>query len=105
MRPRALDEDIPSVEEASEASNRTSGIMAGAVDEDEYFRKVYDQFIELKAKCGEATGGVSFQKFADKLRRNRDELMAKTGCKRVRFTVYVKDGKATLKATPVKESA
>ena len=29
--------------------------------------------------------------------------MAKTGCKEVRFTVYVKDGKAALKATPVKD--
>ena len=31
--------------------------------------------------------------------------MAKTGCREVRFTVYVKDGKAALKATPVKDEA
>ena len=35
--------------------------------------------------------------------RNRDDLIAKTGCREVRFTVYVKDGKAALKATPVKD--
>ena len=29
--------------------------------------------------------------------------MSKTGCNEVRFTVYVKDGKAALKATPVKD--
>jgi hypothetical protein len=31
--------------------------------------------------------------------------MLKTGCRDVRFTVYVKDGKAALKATPVKDEA
>ena len=36
-------------------------------------------------------------------RKTRDDLIAKTGCKEVRFTVYVKDGKAALKATPVKD--
>ena len=35
--------------------------------------------------------------------KNRDDLKSKTGCREVRFTVYVKDGKAALKATPVKD--
>jgi hypothetical protein len=35
--------------------------------------------------------------------RNREDLITKTGCKEVKFTVYVKDGKAALKATPVKD--
>jgi hypothetical protein len=64
---------------------------------------VFDQFIALKTSCNEQTTGLTFAKFNAKLRRNRDELMGKTGCRDVRFTVYVKDGKAALKATPVRE--
>ena len=75
--------------------------MEAAVDP--YFKQVYDQFLAVKKSCGEPTGGLTYQKFAEKLIKNRDDLMSKTGCKEVRFTVYVKDGKAALKATPVKE--
>jgi len=46
---------------------------------------------------------LTFAKFGDKLRKNKEELVQKTGCREVRFTVYVKDGKAALKATPVKD--
>jgi hypothetical protein len=70
---------------------------------DPYFKSVYDQFVAVKQSCNESTTGLTYQKFSDKLIKNRDDLMAKTGCKEVRFTVYVKDGKAALKATPVKE--
>jgi len=70
---------------------------------DPYFKQVYDQFIAVKQSCNEPTSGLTYQKFSEKLIKNRDDLMQKTGCKEVRFTVYVKDGKAALKATPVKE--
>ena len=32
-----------------------------------------------------------------------EALMQRHGCKRVRFAVYIKEGRASLKATPVKE--
>jgi hypothetical protein len=51
---------------------------------------------------GEPTAGLLRQ-----VRRrcaNQDELMAKPGTVGVRFSVYVKDGKAALKATPVKDA-
>ncbi|HEY5951240.1 MAG TPA: MXAN_5187 family protein [Kofleriaceae bacterium] len=70
---------------------------------DPYFKTVYDQFVAVKQSCNEPTAGLTYQKFSEKLVKNRDDLIAKTGCKEVRFTVYVKDGKAALKATPVKE--
>ena len=37
------------------------------------------------------------------LRKNKEQLVAKYNCRTVRFQVYVKDGKAALKATPVKD--
>ena len=73
------------------------------VSVDPYFKQVYDQFMAVKRSCNEPTAGLSYQKFSEKLIKNRDDLMAKTGCREVRFTVYVKDGKAALKATPVKD--
>jgi hypothetical protein len=70
---------------------------------DPYFKSVFDQFVAMKQSCGEPTSGLTYSKFAEKLVKNREDLMAKTGCKEVKFTVYVKDGKAALKATPVKD--
>jgi hypothetical protein len=70
--------------------------------ESAYFRQVYEDFIELKRKCGENTDSLTYEKFLVKLTQNRDQLMAKYACKAVKFQVYVKDGKAALKATPVK---
>jgi hypothetical protein len=76
---------------------------AGADDDILTFRRVFDQFVVLKTRCGESTDSLTFEKFATKLRNNRDALMAKHACSEVRFEVYVKDGKAALKATPVKD--
>src|SRR5262249_49849418 len=70
--------------------------------EDVYFRQVYDDFIELKKKCGESVESLTFEKFSVKLVQNRDQLIAKYACKAVKFQVYVKDGKAALKATPIR---
>jgi hypothetical protein len=72
---------------------------------DPYFKQVFDQFLAVKKSCGEPTAGLTYGKFSEKLVKNRDDLMAKTGCREVRFTVYVKDSKAALKATPVKDEA
>ncbi|HEX8698361.1 MAG TPA: MXAN_5187 C-terminal domain-containing protein, partial [Myxococcaceae bacterium] len=38
-----------------------------------------------------------------KLRKNKDQLMTKYACRTVKFQVYVKENKAALKATPVKD--
>jgi hypothetical protein len=72
---------------------------------DPYFKQIFDQFVTMKRSCNEPTAGLVYEKFAEKLVKNREDLMMKTGCREVRFTVYVKDGKAALKATPVKDEA
>ena len=64
---------------------------------------VYEDFIRTKKQCGEATDGLTFEKFSHTLKKNRDALIARHGCKRVKFSVYVKEGRASLKATPVKD--
>jgi hypothetical protein len=72
-------------------------------DESTEWRRVYDEFVRLKKECGETTDGISFEKFKNTLRKNRDQLLQRHSCKSVRFSVYVKEGKAALKASPVRE--
>jgi hypothetical protein len=72
-------------------------------DETTEWLSVYDDFVRTKRQCGETVDGLTFEKFSSKLRSNRDTLVERHGCKRVKFSVYVKDGRASLKATPVKD--
>ncbi len=71
-------------------------------DELSDWRHVYEEFLALKRQCGEETGSLTFEKFKGTLQRNKDALVARHNCSRVKFTVYVKEGKAALKASPVK---
>lgn len=103
---KKLDDDILSFgdEPSDVATPPIAASSPAAKAEEDYFREIFEQFLELKKKCGEPTSGLTFAKFGEKLRKNRSDLMSKTGCTEVRFTVYVKDGKAALKATPVKDA-
>jgi hypothetical protein len=71
------------------------------VDEMTEWQKVYEEFLAVKTQCGEPTTGMTFEKFKSTLQRNKDALVQRHGVTRVKFTVYVKDGKAALKASPV----
>ncbi len=74
-----------------------------AAEEGAEWLSVYEDFLRTKKQCGELTDGLSFDKFANTLKKNRDALIQRHGCKRVKFSVYVKEGRASLKATPVRE--
>lgn len=68
-----------------------------------YYHEIYNEFVETKKTCGENLAGFTYEKFAKKLRKNTADLMKRPGIKDVKFSVYVKDGKAALKAKVVKE--
>ena len=74
-----------------------------SVDDATEWIAVYEDFIRTKKQCGEPTEGLTFEKFSHTLKKNRDALIQRHGCKRVKFSVYVKEGRASLKATPVKD--
>jgi hypothetical protein len=77
--------------------------LATSSDPDEgHFRDIFRDFLSTRAQCGEPSDGITYERFAGKLRKNRDQLIEKYSCRTVRFQVYVKEGKAALKATPVK---
>jgi hypothetical protein len=71
--------------------------------EEAHFREVYDQFVATKKQCGEAVAGLTYGKFVVTLRKNREQIVKRHDAAKVRFTVYVKDGKAALKATPIRD--
>jgi len=67
----------------------------------QHFRETFERFLELRRETGEASN-VSYEKFAAKLRRNREELMERHHAKGVRFSVYLKDGRAAIKASALR---
>ena len=56
-----------------------------------------------KRNCGEPTESLSFEKFEGTLRKNKAAIVQQHGVQRVKFTVYVKQGRAALKASPIRD--
>ncbi|NVJ17028.1 MXAN_5187 family protein [Myxococcus sp. AM010] len=79
------------------------GNSAVALTDEQHFQDVFREFLTTRERCGEAADGLTYDKFVQKLRKNKEQLVQKYACKTVRFQVYVKEGKAALKATPVKD--
>ena len=78
-------------------------------DEDDarmrYYREIFEEFLQVKIACGEPTDGFTFDKFSKKLQKNTQDILEKhADVREVQFTVYVKDGKAALKAKIVRGS-
>ncbi len=70
----------------------------------EAWRRVYEEFLALKKQCGEKIDGLTYEKFEVTLKKNENTLIERHAASSVTFTVYVKEGKAALKASPVRAS-
>lgn len=95
---------LPSVADDHATPNPSSTGAVGvnaASEEEAYFKQVYEEFLAIKRTCGESTDNITYDRFAAKLKKNRQSLRDRYDCQEVRFRVYIKDGKAALKATPV----
>ncbi len=77
-------------------------LEAAGGNELEEWKLVFEEFVRVKQQCNERVDNLTFEKFQQTLTKNRDVLMEQHKCKAVKFTVYVKDGKASLKATPAR---
>lgn len=83
--------------------NGMAPAAAGGMDTEEAeWRQVFDDFVRTKQECGENTDGFTYEKFRQTLTKNRDALISRHGASSVKFSVYVKEGKAALKASPLK---
>lgn len=75
---------------------------AGMDAETRHFREVYDEFVTMKQACGESVEGLTFERLLKTLEKNAATIKTQHGVSEVRFRVYEKNGKAALKATPIK---
>ncbi|MBL9027326.1 MAG: hypothetical protein JNL21_34350 [Myxococcales bacterium] len=93
----------PEAEEPAAVSEPMSApAPSRPADELAEWKLVYEEFLKIKKQCGEPTEALTFDKFKGTLERNKAALVARHNCSAVKFTVYVKDGKAALRASPVK---
>ena len=74
-----------------------------AADPQADWRQVFADFVSTKQQCGESTEGLTYEKFEQTLRKKQEVLRERHGAARVKFSVYVKEGKAALKASPMKD--
>ena len=91
--------------ETAEVPDGVSTRVDDAADEasyDSHVKTIYDEYLVTRERCGEAVGSLTLERFRAKLDVNRQQLMVKYNCRSARFSVYVKDGKAAIKATPVR---
>ena len=65
-------------------------------------RAVYEAFLLVRAQCGEASDSLSFDAFKRVLAKHRLDIGQRYPGANVAFSVYVKDGRASLRATPIK---
>ncbi|MEO1271803.1 MAG: MXAN_5187 C-terminal domain-containing protein, partial [Myxococcota bacterium] len=79
-----------------------SGIHKLSAVEQQELRELYQKFVDTKKSCGESVEGLTLKRFAKRVIANRRKLIQQYNCRTVRFQVYVKNGKAALKATPLK---
>jgi hypothetical protein len=94
---------LPAPRAPTQAAVQVVNTKPGVPPDEVHFQDVFHEFLAVRERCGEVGDNLTFEKFAGKLRKNRDQLVQKYGCRTVRFQVYVKDGRAALKATPVRE--
>lgn len=83
-------------------SDAISLAAATGGDRESYYQRIYTEFVETKTACGESLEGFTYDKFAKKLRKQSDDLLGRGDVKDVEFSVYVKDGKAALRAKVIK---
>jgi hypothetical protein len=88
---------------AAGAPSNGSLPAADGFDEATHFREVYAEYLTLRRECGENSDGLSYDKFESTLVKTREQVLQKHPARGVRFTVYVKEGKAALKAAPFKK--
>jgi hypothetical protein len=63
---------------------------------------ICNAYLEARRSCGEKVGEADRARIAAQIEKQRKAILEKYACKAVRFRVVVEDGKARLKATPVR---
>lgn len=87
--PTAVPSQAPSAR-----AERSDGDDAG-------FRAVYDAYVSSRGQCGQSTD-LDYALVRDTLKKQVETLKARTQCTSVKFKVVIEEGKAKVKAVPVR---
>lgn len=78
-----------------------SRVDINPLSDNEYFKSLYEKFVQSQKECNEPTK-FTLEQFVSRLAREKSRLIKTYKCKNVRFQIYIKDGKTSLKAMPQK---
>jgi hypothetical protein len=62
----------------------------------EYYRRVFKEYVDAKSKLGEDTSKITYIKFVEKIAKTEKSMRERLGCKQVHFSVQVKDNQVIL---------
>ena len=92
-----LDEEVG----GSAAAADPAVVALAQEPESDYYRRIYNEYLEARKGVGESIDGVTFESFSAKLRLNEANLKKKYNCRAVRFRVQTKNNQVTLKPVPI----
>lgn len=75
---------------------------AAPSDGEDRMKRLYKAYVGAKQRTGESTDGLTYDRLVRTLQKQVPSIQARTGCRRVDFKIEIKQGKAILKAVPVK---
>lgn len=76
--------------------------QAAANDSGPTEKDFFEAYVSARKSAGQGVEGLTPEKLRSALSKQEKAIRDKTGCDRVRFRVIVEDGKAKLKATPIR---
>lgn len=75
--------------------------MSAAAREDKAYRAVFDKYRAARKKCGQSDD-LAYENIRDVLRKQVRTIKSRYRCKSVKFRVTVENGKAKVKAVPLR---
>lgn len=77
---------------------RATFVCADARSDVPTVKGLYDALVRAKVQCGEPVDDLSFGQFHRMLTAKTDALKERLGCERVRYSIYLADGRVNFKA-------
>ena len=101
FRANLADKRRKKVEEAPNTRQEKPKRLTAEEREDLAYRKVFDKYVTARRKCGQ-TDDLAYDSIKDVLRKQVRTIKSRYRCSSVKFRVTVEDGKAKVKAVPLR---
>ncbi len=98
MRDRQRQQAEEAARQEQQAAQRSA---ARKRKEDRAFHTLYDKLIEARTRCGQSTD-LEYTKVKSALKKQVAAIKQQTGARSVKFRISVENGKAKVKAVPVR---